>query len=59
MYVMIVEIVEVIGTNNRGIVANMQIPHYGNTGFGTLLCMLLQRYVTFTIVPKSGPTGLC
>ena len=38
----------------------MQVPHYGNTGFGTkdFLCMLLQRYVTFTIVPKSGPTGL-
>ena len=29
---MIVKIVEVIGTNNRRIVANMQVPHYR---FGT------------------------
>ena len=52
---MIVEIVEVIGTNNRRIVANMQVPHY-SLGLNDLLCMV---YGTFTIVPKSGPTGLC
>ena len=43
---MIVEIVEVIRTNNRdmtGMVASMRVPPYGNTGFGTndFLCMLL------------------
>ena len=38
MYVIIVETVEVIRTNNRdmiGMVSSMQVPHYGNAGFGT------------------------
>ena len=40
--------VEVIRTNNAemtGMVASMQVSHYGNTGFGTkdLLCMLLSE----------------
>ena len=56
----IVEIVEVISTNNpdvTGMVASMQVP---KTGFETkdLLCMLLTE-VCYTIVPKLGPTCLC